>query len=139
MTRLVGWQEPFYAFIEEAHRREFSYGVFDCCLFAADAVRVITGVDYAAELRGYTSKFEAYRIVAEYGSLEAMITALLGREPVHVSRAMVGDVLLGPGPLVEGESGETCGVCTSTKWLAPQGKGLRAVDRSLARLAWRIE
>jgi hypothetical protein len=35
----------------------FSYGRWDCCLFVCDAIRVMTGIDLAADYRGaYSSR-----------------------------------------------------------------------------------
>jgi len=137
--RVESWDVKLFAYIEESHRARFQYGAFDCLLFAAGAVHVQTGIDYAEPFRGYDSKVSAYRIVAGYGSLEAMITALLGREPVHPSRAMRGDVVLGEAPLIEGETGECVGICLGTHCAWPKDIGLRMLPRSVARLAWRIE
>lgn len=95
----------------------------------------MTDVDYAAELRGYDNKVAAYRIVAAYGSLEAMTTALLKREPMHPAMARRGDVVIG-----EDHAGQDCiGVCIGGTCAFPAVNGLRIVPRSRARLAWRVD
>lgn len=137
--RAEDWDLKLFAYVEEAHQKRFEYGGFDCLLFAAGAVLAQTGIDYAEPFRGYDSKISAYRIIAGYGSIEAMITSLLGREPVHPSRAMRGDVVIGDVPLIEGESGDCVGVCLGTHCAFPKDIGLRMLSRSVARLAWRIE
>jgi hypothetical protein len=137
--RFRDWQERLDQAIDAARNQSFSYGSFDCALFAASCVEAMTGVDYAAELRGYDSRIDAYRIVAKFGSLEAMITSLLQREPMHPSRATIGDVVLASVDLAPGESGDCIGVCTGVRFRAPTEKGLAAFSMSAARLAWRIE
>ena len=61
--RFYDWQERLDAAMNRAKSQMFSYGEFDCALFAADCVQAITGADYAAELRGYDSKVAAYRVL----------------------------------------------------------------------------
>lgn len=138
--RFEDWPQRLDAAITAARAQTFAYGSFDCWLFPADCVLAMTGIDYAADLRGYTSKIDAYRIVAGYGSMEAMITSLLGREPIHPAFARRGDVMLADVELAPGESGESGGICDGTKlWTPKIPSGLRAFPRSVARLAWRIE
>ena len=142
--RFPDWPKRLDAAIAAARHRNFVYGGLngaqDCALFAADCVQAITGVDYAAELRGYDSKVAAYRIVAAYGSLEAMIAALLKREPVHRSQARRGDVVLAEIELGSGESGECVGICAGAKFLFPKSVvGLRSHAIDAVRLAWRVD
>lgn len=137
--RAEDWPQRLGAVIEGARTRTFAYGTFDCALFAADCVLAMTEVDYAAELRGYKSKLDAYRIVVGYGSLEAMITALLGREPKHPSRAGRGDVVLATIDLEPGESGDCIGICVGPKCVFPRPVGVRLTPRTVIRLAWSID
>lgn len=143
MTRVHNWSLRLAEALEAAEKRSFAYGggpdAHDCALFAADCVQAITGTDYAAELRGYTSKFDAYRIVATYGSIEAMITALLGKEPIHPAFAGRGDVIVGIPKLVEGEDGECIGICTGTHVAYPKDAGLALLPRTTAINVWRVE
>lgn len=138
MSRVHNWNLRLVEALEAAEQKTFAYGTFDCALFAADCVLAITGNDYAVELRGYTSKLDAYRIVANYGSLQAMITALLGSEPIHPAFAGRGDVILGAPPLGENEAGECIGICTGTHIAYPKAVGLQLLLRATALHAWRI-
>jgi hypothetical protein len=137
--RFEDWPQRLEEVFVAARARQFQYGQFDCALFAADCVHAITGVDYASALRGYESKLAAYRIVKQYGSLEAMITSLLGKEPIHPAHAQRGDVVLASTDLAAGEEGDAIGVVAGVRILCPCGNGLRSFPRSAARLAWRIE
>lgn len=91
--RFEDWPQRLDAEIERARSREFAYGAHDCCLFAADIVLAITGVDPAAHLRGYTCAIAAARIVAAHGSIEALASSLLG-EPVSPKSAQRGDIVI---------------------------------------------
>ena len=52
LTRLPGWQGALDRFLTAHRETRFQYGVWDCCLFACDAIEVMTGVDVAAQFRG---------------------------------------------------------------------------------------
>jgi hypothetical protein len=137
-VRFRDWPKRLAAQIEISNARRFAYGQQDCGLFPADCILAMTGVDLAAELRGYDSKIAAYRIIARHGSLEALATALVGSDPVHPSRAHRGDLVLGFPPLADGETGESLGLCLGPYCAYPKGVGLQMRPRSDARLAWRI-
>jgi hypothetical protein len=52
----------------------FEWGARDCCLWAADAVRALTGIDIAEEYRGkYNTELQAYRLLQSVtgGTVEA--------------------------------------------------------------------
>lgn len=132
--RFPHWPQALADSIQAAGIRVFGYGGFDCCLFCADVVESMTGVDYAASLRGYATEDEAYEIISGYGSIEAMVTSLLGREPIHPSSAGRGDVVL-----MEIDGRETLGICLGVRSAFPQHTGLRQHLTWLARCAWRID
>jgi hypothetical protein len=127
-------------YLEEMRDRDFAFGAFDCALFAADWVQRCTGIDYAQTLRGYASPLEAYRIVSSFGSLEAMVSKLLDREPIAPAFAMRGDIVIASLDTDEGESRDTIGICEAATCFFPRHpRGLVGLPRSVARLAWRIE
>jgi hypothetical protein len=134
-VRLRDWPQRLQQTLEVAKVRSFAYGGFDCALFAADCVRACTGVDPAAELRGYASREEAETIIARYGSLTALVTALMG-EPIEPAFAQRGDIVLSEIPSVQG--GESIGVCMGAFCAFPDAVGLRMHPRTVAKLAWRV-
>src|SRR5690606_24088577 len=75
--RLEGWEIAFFELIRDARTRPFAWGDHDCCLFAADVIRALTGVDVAADLRGrYSTAIGAKRVITrEGGSLDALAEA----------------------------------------------------------------
>ena len=65
--------------LERYRNAPFEWGECDCCLFAADVVRDLTGVDYAAEFRGrYSTKIGAARLIKPHGDLEGFVSSVLG-------------------------------------------------------------
>jgi hypothetical protein len=111
----------------------FAWGGHDCCLFAADVVRACTGVDYAEALRGYTNQQEAQLIIDGYGSMTAMITALLERDPIAPAMARRLDVVLAKLP-----AGETLGICMGSTCAFARTVGVAYLPRSVVSVAWRI-
>lgn len=122
--------------IEAARNKTFEYGVHDCALFAADWVAECTGVDPAADLRGYSGKEAADEIISSYGSLEALITDRLG-EPIPVAWASRGDIVIATLPTPEGEA-DCVGICAGASSAFASHVGVRMIPTSRARLAWRV-
>lgn len=123
----------------EARRAPFAYGTWDCCLWAAEAVQAITGVDYMAALRGYASKEEADALLSEHGGLESLVTEVLGAESQHISRAMRGDVVIGELQLVPGESGSVLGICHGHVCSIAVEGGLRYLPTAMFKNCWSVE
>jgi hypothetical protein len=101
VTRKPDWQALLHAFLMEHRSDAFSYGRWDCCLFACGAISVMTGVDLAAGFRGaYSSRSEARRaILAHCGSTSVQavveaVTAKNGMPETPVLHARRGDVTL---------------------------------------------
>lgn len=90
--RLRDWPERLAALFAAREAAPFTWGVHDCCLFAADAVLAVTGHDPAADLRGtYTTAAEAVRVLGQHGGLVGIAIARAGRV-VPVALAQPGDV-----------------------------------------------
>jgi hypothetical protein len=91
-VRVVGWPEILHTKVEEWHARPFAWGSSDCYQFVADMVLALTGVDHRERFGIYTTKEEAFKIIAAAGGGAAVLTACLG-EPKPVTAAMPGDLL----------------------------------------------
>lgn len=103
MQRVPNWQAHLDGLLVCADQSSFCWGVNDCALFAADGVRVQTGLDLAAPFRGrYTTAIGAARALKRYGSgdLFTTIDDFLGRVGAGrttLSFAHRGDVVVMPG------------------------------------------
>jgi hypothetical protein len=139
MSRVHGWPEHLDDYIMAARAREFSYGDFDCALFCADWIQILTGVDYAKQLRGYDSMKDAYRIIGRFGSVQAMVTELTGIAPTHQAFAQRGDIIL-MGPCRElGEAVEGLGICVGVRSAFPSVKGIIDLPTLSASLCWKFD
>ena len=117
MTRNDDWPEALAGFIDARRNEPFAWGSNDCALFAADAIKEMTGVDLAENLRGYTTAQGATRKINSAGGMRNFAAALTEK---HHGLAQRGDVVL-----VEVEGRETFGVVVGNgKWCAPGVDGL---------------
>lgn len=90
--RLRDWPERLAALFAARAAQPFEWGVFDCCLFAADAVLAVTGHDPAADLRGtYSTEAGAARVLRRWGGVDGIAVARAGRV-VAAGLAQPGDV-----------------------------------------------
>ena len=133
------WQSLLSEAIEAARAKPFEYGRFDCMLFCADTLQAITGIDYAAPVRGYSTFEEAAQIIARYGGKEQLITALLGSDSLHISRARRGDVVLATLKTVDDGVSDCAGICLGHLSVFPKDVGLQMQSTLAARLAWRVD
>ncbi|MDP1686889.1 hypothetical protein [Hydrogenophaga sp.] len=131
--RLLTWPTRYAELCSERITAPFEWGVNDCCLWAADCVEALTGVDYAAAWRGtYSAAAGAARLMDELGGVRAIATGALG-DAVSPLLAGVGDLVL-----IEQGGREMLGVCNGAEALVVGPAGLEAVSMPSARAAWRV-
>ncbi len=100
MRRLKDWPGRLASFITATEDDSFVWGENDCCLRAANAVKVITGVDVATKFRGkYKTARGAAGVLKRFtnggvGELAFKIAQDYGLEEIHPSFAQRGDVVL---------------------------------------------
>lgn len=132
--RLPDWQVHFERFIEEHRTLPFAWGKHDCCLFAANSVFAITGIDYAKDFRDtYNSTSSAARVIAKFGDLESVAIHLLGYPPVSVMYADIGDVIL-----TNQDGRDLLAVCNGSTMLAPGEHGLVTLETYTGLRTWKI-
>lgn len=139
MKRFEDWQDRLKKFLEENKDRPFRWGSFDCCLFACNSVRAITGIDLATPFRGqYHNMLGAMRLTR--GSLEEFVRGI-ARDYEIPEQAMMdarpGDVVLA-NP--DGR-GDTLGVVDFFRFFefsSNVGLAKYPAAASHCRIAWRI-
>lgn len=139
--RLEAWPGRLVAFIDERRAMPFAWGSNDCCLFAADAVAAITGVDAARKWRGYkTARGAASRIREARGIARLVETAAArhGWPEIAPAFARRGDVVLieGDRPVINRRALGIVG--PGGGLLLPGDDGLVTLPRAAAVRAWRI-
>lgn len=96
--------EGLTRYIRDAMRRPFEWGAHDCCLFPADWVLRVTGIDPAADWRGgYTDEEGARRLVEAAGGLPSLFARGMGPAIGLGAHVAVLDAPEGPtGGIVSG-------------------------------------
>ena len=127
--RLDGWEKRLNEYLSTVG--PFEWGTNDCCLFAANAVVVITGKDYAKEYRGYKTAKGALSKLKDLG-VEGVATKALG-EPKPPAFAQRGDVVA-----VKTGDEIALGICIGAKIAAVGQDGLIMLPLSEALKAWSV-
>lgn len=141
LVRFPDWQSRLHDYLFEHAVTEFRYGVFDCCLFACDAILATTGTDVAAPFRGrYASRRAAFRTIEEFAgraSVEAIterVTRDHGMPETTPTRAQRGDVALLPRT----HDYSLALVSLAGDLLAAGARGYERVPLKQAYRAWRV-
>jgi hypothetical protein len=132
LTRLPDWQLYLDDLVHSRLRRPFVWGSNDCALFAADAVRAITGVDLADGLRNHHTALQAARALRRRGGIHAIAASKMG-EPREAHDARPGDVVM-----IDGAGGHALAVCVGSLYLLPGPEGLQSGPMSSALKTWRV-
>jgi len=134
LRRFTDWPGRLSAFLAEKEREAFAWGRNDCCLFTADAVAALTGVDPAADWRGaYDNEDAAQVLLDAAGGLARLVTAALGSDTRQlVGFARRGDLVLAAGAVgVVDDTGARVA-------LYARDRGLVRAPLRLATVAWRV-
>ena len=141
MKRFEDWDQRLAKILADRLDAPFVWGTNDCCLFACDAIRAMTGHDPAEWFRGrYAKKESAYKLLKEFARGEILattelITQELGMREVQPAFAKRGDVAL-----IEGGLGQTLGVIdlTGMNVAAPGAGGLEFFPIQKIIKAWSV-
>ncbi len=127
------WATRLCNTIKAATERPFSWGEFDCCLFAADCCIAVCGVDPAEKYRGKykTERGAKGALVRNHGSLEAAFDAYFER--VEPAMAQRGDVAL-----TDSEDGRSIAVRWADSWWSTAEHGVTRVNVTPV-IVWRVE
>lgn len=130
IVRKQDWPERLGDFIEQRRDTPFVWGKSDCCLFAADGVEVITGIDFAEKWRGkYSSALGAMRFVRQDGGIDKLVSL----ESLPALMAQRGDVVM-----VGTQGDYALGVCLGRSLAAQGPDGVQFLPADRALLAWKV-
>jgi hypothetical protein len=129
-VRVDLWESKLAEYLENVG--PFEWGQNDCCLFAANAVEVITGTDPAKKYRGYKTKLGAAKKLKDLG-IEGAWSKEFG-DPINPKLCKRGDVVL-----FQNGQEQSIGVCMGTKFAAIAEEGLIMLDmQKHAIMGWKI-
>lgn len=132
--RFENWEMILARCLREAEGKVFSWGEHDCCLWTADVVKAMTGVDYAMEFRGtYNTRAGAIRALIELadGSLTKLLDVFFDR--VEVAYSQRGDVVV-----MFYDDMETLGVCVGDRAAFVTKRGLIYISMQNVLRAWAV-
>lgn len=127
MTRRTDWHQRLCTFLAETADRPFAPGRHDCALFAAGAVKAVTGRDPARGWRGYRTVARGQVRLRQAG-FEDHVALARSLFP-QTAQPMPGDLAV-----IETPDGPALGVVQGTMIYAPAAKGWALVPRGLALL-----
>lgn len=138
-VRYQDWDQRLFKAEKELANAEMQYGDFDCCLATVKLLESMTGVNYAAGIKGYKNRKGARSIIAQYGSLDQLVESIAAEhklQEVPVNFAHRGDPVI-----VEHNLGRSLGLIdlTGRSIIVAQGRGFTRVPRHMAERAWRLE
>ena len=133
--RKKDWSEKLVNYLLDNLDTPFEWGTFDCCLFAANAVREMTGKDFAAPFRDkYTTEKGAAKALIKYGQgdIKSTLNAIFGPLKPRL-KAGRGDLVL-----VETDTGDALGVVASGKIWVSTFDGLATIPLERALGCWSV-
>jgi hypothetical protein len=137
IERYSDWQERLKLFLTVNRQRPFRWGSWDCCLFACNAVREITGSDLALHYRGqYKTMLGAMRLIN--GSVDGVADKVASEFMIAryktASEAEPGDIVL--ATITEMN---TLGIVSLMRLAVFSTlQGLSDYPLSISKIAWRI-
>lgn len=135
MNRKTDWRKELVAYLSSVNRADFKAGQHDCALFAAGAVKVMTGEDLAKGWRGkYRSLKRGRELLKQNGFADHIELAASLLEEVPPIMAQVGDIAV-----VEENGERALGVVQGAWiWVVRVESGLGRLTLTDAKRAFRV-
>ena len=134
----MDWKTKFSDHLLSVKDNRFKWGKQDCCMFAANCIQNICGVDILEEYRGqYSTEDEAQVFIDEKGgTLSKFLTQVCRKyklSKVHPKKAQNGSLCL-----VNTDIGDTAGILWNGKVWAQGPKGVITAPKSYIKRAWSL-
>lgn len=130
LQRRENWPAFLSDFLIERMREPFAWGAQDCCLFAADWVRLCLLADPAREFRGkYRTEKTGLKLLKEHGGVRGLVSKRFSRIPLNFAHR--GDLVIWRNPELKGPAWarNTLGILDGRLALFPAPDGLHPVVR----------
>lgn len=136
-TKRPDWEFRLEFHVGSCVHRQFRYGYFDCCTFAADAILEMTGVDVMKKLRDYKGQKAAKQLLESLGGMERALETIAAEnrmEEVTVLKAQRGDMVL-----IRGKRPAVGILSLDGSWVVvPSVRGIFRIPLMLCARAWRV-
>ena len=128
------WRADLLAYLSESARADFRVGKNDCALFAAGAIKTITGEDLARGWRGkYRSLKKGKALLKKQGFNDLAELAAHHFEEIPPLMAQVGDVAI-----VEGDDDLALGIVQGASVWVRMPSGIGSVSLTEVKRAFRV-
>jgi hypothetical protein len=135
--RSEGIDEALETFIENRRNAPFLWGSNDCCIFASDWVKQITGTDPAEGIRGtYSTSYGAARVLLPFGGVEEIADACKQLKCVPRGFVFRGDIV---SIMTNNNTRPALGICTGRFCAYVSEYGISFIDTSKISKAWRVK
>jgi hypothetical protein len=97
MEKVPNWRARYDQLIQDSQKQPFRWGEHDCAMFAARALDVqydLGVVKFIQANHAYEGEDSAIQVIDEAGSLEHLVSDILGVDSVPPGLLSVGDVAL---------------------------------------------
>lgn len=117
------------AFLAARQNMPFSWGQNDCVLFAAGAIRALTGRDALADIGAWSNQREALARLKELGGLAAAVDGVLTALPPALAQR--GDI-----GMIESQRGPALVVVCGLTLAGPGEHGIEHLPREALIQSW---
>ncbi|MEO9612641.1 MAG: hypothetical protein ABJG86_09690 [Nitratireductor sp.] len=135
MKRLPDWRARLSAYLDRVKHRPFDEVAFNCGLFPAGAVAAMTGIDFAADYRGYKTMAGQLRRLRREGFADHAALAGTVFETIHPSRARLGDLA---AFAVDDPLGVALGIVNGERSFVLRPDGLGTIATLTAQRAFKV-
>lgn len=131
--RVSNWAKKLAEYIKENESKAFEWGAFDCCMFAAECCKIVSGIDPASSYRGkYKTEMGAKRVIKNgHGSLESILDSHYER--ININFLQRGDVCT-----MTSEYGKAVAVYFGGDWWGTTDTGVKRINCTPEAI-WRVE
>lgn len=138
MKKLPQWETHLFNFINNNTERPFAWGKWDCCIFAVEGIKAMTGKTMMKIQ--WQNKKEAYKFIAKNGRTLNKVTSKYAKQSniktIEKNFITAGDIVLLEDHLNDNE--ELIGICTGNIIACVSEEGITYRENSRAKKVWRL-
>ena len=138
MKKLPQWDTKLFAFINSNTERAFAWGKWDCCIFAVEGIKAMTGKEMIKI--EWQDKKGAFKFIADNGRTLNKVTSKYAKKAgistIDKNFITAGDIVLLEDNFNDNE--ELIGICTGNLIACVSEEGITYRENSRAKKVWRL-
>lgn len=137
MKKKEDWEMRFHDFIFENKDKPFAWGKWDCCIFANDCIKAMTGNNLIPKELKWKDEVTAIQSIKEYGGtlLKSIEKACKEKKIKSIDKNYIGKGDL----VVFKEETQLAGICDGFHVLGPSDDGISLKKDVNVLKVWRID